>query len=76
MSSKVATFALYRGGLKNFLPGPAWLLLSKTVPLFSPSVYGKGDLHITEFDITESPAYSDTVYSDTPLTVILLACPK
>ena len=25
---------------------------------------------------TDSPAYSDTVYSDTPLTVTLLACPK
>ena len=25
---------------------------------------------------TDFPAYSDTVYSDTPLTVTLLACPK
>ena len=25
---------------------------------------------------TDLPAYSDTVYSDTPLTVTLLACPK
>ena len=27
-------------------------------------------------DYTDLPAYSDTVYSDTPLTVTLLACPK
>ena len=26
--------------------------------------------------ITDLPAYSDTVYSDTPFTVTLLACPK
>ena len=26
--------------------------------------------------VTDLPAYSDTVYSDTPLTVTLLACPK
>ena len=25
---------------------------------------------------TDLPAYSDTVYRDTPLTVTLLACPK
>ena len=26
-------------GCENFLPGPAWLLLSKTCPPFSPSLY-------------------------------------
>ena len=26
-------------GCVNFLPGPAWLLLSQTAPLFSPSMY-------------------------------------
>ena len=32
----------------------------------------QGDLKV----ITDFPAYSDTVYSDTPLTVTLLACPN
>ena len=41
---------MYRDGLKkwslgcvNFLPSSAWLLLSKTGPLFSPSLYNKSN---------------------------------
>ena len=31
-------------GCENFLPGPAWLLLNKTGPLFGPSLYKYVDL--------------------------------
>ena len=33
-------------------------------------------LNKLRFVDTDLPAYSDTVYSDTPLTVTLLACPN
>ena len=57
-----------------------WLIsTSRAVPQFGIEYQSRILGTITEYGhkiATDLPAYSDTVYNDAPLTVILLACPK
>ena len=58
-------------GCKKFVPALTYL--------FCPALPGSCLARFATFLVdlcTDFPAYSDTVYSDTPLTVTLLACPK
>ena len=66
--------------LQNLIPSFPWIV----PPALHPgTIQGKEGIKSgntggggTQKHITDLPAYSDTVYSDTPLTVTLLACPK